>query len=240
MTRLAIFATGTMLLSGCLAGTVGRPGGPQAIENATARAPRGIAVIAADSETRREAARLLAAPLAAECLAEPLGVARSLDECLAAARERGLDKVVTCRLIEYDPYDPARLVVNVTLDEAGGSLHTSAREAMALGRSTGGRSRRTRGPSTTVEIDLGAPAKSNGWIRAFATDAGLGESPDGLLEAEILLRDPARFFPFAAEQIAARIPAAEEKERQAPADGAKPVPVRRPSARVLGALGRRR
>ena len=66
-------------------------------------------VTADDTETQREAARFLVAPLAAEYLAESLGVARSPDECLAAARERGLDMLVTCRVIEYDPYDPARI-----------------------------------------------------------------------------------------------------------------------------------
>lgn len=249
MRRLALLAAGAMLLGGCLARTANRPTGPAerpTIEDTAESARRGVAVIADDTETQREAARFLVAPLAAEYLAESLGVARSPDECLAAARERGLDMLVTCRVIEYDPYDPARLVVGITLDDAAGSGRMSAREAMALGRSTGGPSRRARGPAKTIHIDLGASSGSKGsrgskgWIRAYARDAGLGESPESLLEAEIFLRDPARFFPFAAKQIAARVPVAEEKEKQVPARSAKPVPVRRPAPRKLGALGKRR
>ncbi len=215
MRRLALLAAGAVLLGGCLAGTVDGPGGPderRTIMDTTEGGRRGVAVIADAAETRREAARFLVTPLAAEYLGESLGVARSLDECLAAARERGLDSLVTCRVIDYDPYDPARLVVNITFDEAGSFRHMSAREAMALGRSTGvgaaGSSSRARDLAKTIHMDLGAPSK--GLIRAYAMGAGLGESPEGLLEAEILLRDPARFFPFAAKQIAASIPVCDE------------------------------
>lgn len=173
-----------------------------------AGAHRGVAIVTDDNETSREAAEALAAPLAGACSAEALGIRGSMEECRAAARECGVERLVTCRVIEYDPYDPQRLVVGLAVEDAGCPSRMSADEVMALGRGIGGarprREARRRPFEKTVSIDLATRTKS--WMLAYAAEIGLGESPEDLLEAEILLRDPARFFPFAARHIARQVP----------------------------------
>ncbi len=244
-------ALGAMLMGAVLLGACGRrtayesPIFEELRTNAGAR--RGVAIVTDDNETNREAAEALAGSLAGECSAEALGVKGSMDECLAAARERGVEGLVTCRVIEYDPYDPQRLVVSLTLARPGGALRMSAQEVMALGRDVGrspGFSTTHHESSTTVKIGL-----SGDWYVLYAKHIGLGTSPEDLLEAEILLRDPKRFFPFAAREIAARLsspksaklarrgelPAGETVPAPRPTETAR-APAPAPDSHTLGAL----
>ena len=82
-----------------------------------------------------------------------------------------------------------------------------------------------------MKVDL---RSTKSWFASYASACGLGDSPEDLLEAEILLRDPARFFPFAAKHIAREALTAETPSPE-PAGVPSPEPTR-PALGILGDL----
>jgi hypothetical protein len=192
-------ALGVAALAGCA-----RSEGP------TASAPRprvrsSIVVTAVIAEGLDDARRLLAPSLASGLGAADLGPMESERAARAAARAAGAEHVLVCRVAEYDPYDPQRLVLELALvDVAAGRL--SAEDVMSVGM-TPALPRRARPREAILwaaraEID----AASDEMLRAFAVERGLAGIGQDLLEASILIRDPERFFPFAARRVASRVP----------------------------------
>ncbi len=149
--------------------------------------------------------RLLAPALASGLDAADLGPAESERAARAAARAVGAELVLVCRVAEYDPYDPQTLVLELALvDVAAGRL--DAEDVMALGTAPalpqGARVRERTLWAARAEIDAG----SDEMLRAFAVERGLLGTAKDLVEASILVRDPERFFPFAARRVASRVP----------------------------------
>jgi hypothetical protein len=153
------------------------------------------------------AERRLGEALAAELGGRNLGMMRRDAASHAVASAAGSGRVLACTVSAYVPYDPVRLVVRIELHEAG-PRPMSTHEVLALGTSpSASPSERVSSAAggAHVAIDFG----SEEVLAAYAMSQEGGRRVDAvdLLEAEILLRDPARHFPFAARRIASVVQA---------------------------------
>lgn len=196
------------------------------VETVTTAAPRprtreGVVATAVVSDSQGDAERLLASALASAVGATDLGHAASGRAARTAARATGADYVLICRIQKYDPYDPQRLVLDLALlDVASGRL--SAADVMALGWTAAlppeARAREKTLWSARAEIDAG----SDEMLRTFALERGFIGTRKDIVEASILIRDPARFFPFAARLVASRVPVRATRPTTARALGQRP------------------
>jgi hypothetical protein len=175
-------------------------GAPATVAHGRARAER-IAV-AMISRSPGEIERTLGAALAAELDAVEVDAAGDAQRARALAGRAGAARLVTCEVVEHAVYDPMRLTVRLSrADVADAGL--SARDVERLTRSAF--APRAAAPRETeraecVTVDAGAePTLIEYALRHLGDSFGADQY---LLEAEILLRDPARFVPFAAAQIA--------------------------------------
>ncbi|MHC4253036.1 MAG: hypothetical protein ACYS9X_28285 [Planctomycetota bacterium] len=198
-----LLALAVAMLAGCA--RTGAPSGAAPRTRVHERVHEGLVATAVVSEKPGDAERLLAPAFASAVGAADLGPATSEREARTAARAAGADLVLVCRISEYDPYDPQRLVLRLVLvDVASGRL--GAADVMAFGWSPshqpGAREREKVLWAARAEIDAG----SDEMLRAFALERGLVGGRKDLVEASILVRDPGRFFPFAARRVASRAP----------------------------------
>ncbi|MHC5053512.1 MAG: hypothetical protein ACYTKD_02210 [Planctomycetota bacterium] len=215
MRTIEVFlALAIAMLAGCARTDAPSAAAPRT--RAHERVHEGLVATAVVSEKPGDAERLLAPAFASAVGAADLGAATSELAARTAARAAGADLVLVCRVSEYDPYDPQRLVLKLALvDVAAGRL--GAADVMAFGwtpaHPPGGRERETVLWAARAEIDAG----SDEMLRAFALERGLVGGRMDLVEASILVRDPERFFPFAARRVASRAPV---RASQAPKAGA--------------------
>jgi hypothetical protein len=159
--------------------------------------------VAAMPSIDREAARTLCGPLAASLGADHLGLHETLVEAKAEAMKRTVETLLAFSIVEYVPYDPSRIVIRAELVETGAG-RVSAQDLVAFEHAPcapdaplGTSGLRW---STTVSVDAGSERTLSEFADRHLTTHQ--DSTQDILEAEILLRDPARFLPFAARQVA--------------------------------------
>jgi len=151
---------------------------------------------------------LLAGSLAAELGARPLGTCATADEARLLASRSGCSRLFVCEVLEYVPYDPSRIVVRLAEFEVS-PPGIPAAAAMRLFRDPAAET--SPGAARPLRTALvGVDAGDDGVLREYALREGLPASESGLLEAQVLLRDPARFLPLAAGAIAAALRASPE------------------------------
>jgi len=159
-----------------------------------------VAVIGAGHDEAEEA---IGASVASDLVAVHVGVVSDLAAARVAAGASGAGTLIACKVLAYSPYDPSRVSISYTVTDAGHGkpswedVMRSSRRASA--RDDVGSGVRRRSLTGAVEVDAGDERTLNEYA-----SARLGErwgGPHDLLEAEILLRDPARFLQFAAGRV---------------------------------------
>jgi len=198
-------------LAGCAKSEVVEEAPPRA------RVREGVTATAVVSEGHDHAERMLAPALARSVGAVDLGRVASARAARTDARAVAADLVLVCHVKGYDPYDPQKLILSLELvDVASGRM--GAEDAMALGWRGSIPPEALAREETLWTADAEIDAGSETMLRDYATtELNLYGMRKDIAEASILLRDPARFFPFAARLIASRVPVDPLRPLTAPA-----------------------
>lgn len=167
--------------------------------NAVDKPTIAIAVVAADADV----AGALVNHLAAELCAKASGPCKDLAGAMELASRASASRLIVCEVLDYTPYDPARLSARIQgFELAEGQL--SSAEALRMFRSPPAQVPQASGrPSLEAYVDFDAAKEST--LRYVALQLGLGPLRTDLLEVEVALRNPATFFRHAAKAIASAV-----------------------------------